>query len=398
MQRFYKILIAFGTRPELIKLAPVIKILDSYHHVITVNTGQHTTLLQQALETFKIKPDINLGCENIDLVDNFCSIAKNFRKVLKELNPDFILVQGDTLTTFSIAFVAFMEKKPIIHLEAGLRSGNKFSPFPEEMNRVLTDALADVYLTPTLKARELLLREGKREDRIFTIGNTIVDALLYLISNMNLSDAYKRLSKYLMIDLNNTKEKSIVLITSHRRENIGAPLEKICKAVRILSQKYKNCYFIWTLHKNPLVRSVIAKEFVDIPKNIIFVEALPYDLFILLMKDSRVILTDSGGIQEEAPTFKKPVLILRETTERPEILECGLGFLVGSDIDKIEETFSRVYDKSFNLSFNPFGDGKASQRFFNLLRCDNFYQFIKEYPKTYDLDLSSCKNKIDEFV
>ncbi|MEM4619905.1 MAG: UDP-N-acetylglucosamine 2-epimerase (non-hydrolyzing), partial [Desulfurococcaceae archaeon] len=347
MSKHYKILVAFGTRPELIKLAPIIKGLAPYHQVITINTGQHTTLLQQALETFEIEPNFNLGCENIDLVNNFCSIALSFRNVLKEFDPDFIVVQGDTLTTFSVSFVAFMEKKPVIHLEAGLRSGNKFSPFPEEMNRILTDALADVYLAPTVKARELLLREGKRGDRIFTIGNTIVDALLYLISNMNPSDVYKRLSKYLMIDLKKTKEKSIVLITSHRRENIGEPLEKICKAVRILSQKYKNCYFIWTLHKNPLVRSVITKEFVNFPENVIFIEALPYDLFIFLMKESRIILTDSGGIQEEAPTFKKPVLILRETTERPEILECGLGFLVGSDIEKIEETFRRVYDKSF---------------------------------------------------
>ncbi|MEM1724393.1 MAG: UDP-N-acetylglucosamine 2-epimerase (non-hydrolyzing), partial [Thermoplasmata archaeon] len=347
---------------------------------------------------FAMKPNLNLGCQNIDLVDNFCSIVQNSRKVLRELNPDFVLVQGDTLTTFSVSFVAFMEKKPVIHLEAGLRSGNKFSPFPEEMNRILTDALADVYLAPTVKARELLLREGKRGDRIFTIGNTIVDALLYLISNMNPSDVYKRLSKYLIIDLKNTKEKSIVLITSHRRENIGEPLEKICKAVRILSQKYKNCYFIWTLHKNPLVRSVITKEFVNIPENVIFIEALPYDLFIFLMKESRIILTDSGGIQEEAPTFKKPVLILRETTERPEILECGLGFLVGSDIEKIEETFRKVYDKSFDLSFNPFGDGKASQRFLDLIQCDNFYQFIKEYPRTHDLDLSECRAQINEFV
>lgn len=398
MSKHYKILVAFGTRPELIKLAPIIKTLDPNHQVITLNTGQHTTLLQQALETFAMKPNLNLGCQNIDLVDNFCSIVQNSRKVLRELNPDFVLVQGDTLTTFSVSFVAFMEKKPVIHLEAGLRSGNKFSPFPEEMNRILTDAIADVYLTPTLKARELLIREGKREDRIFTIGNTIVDALLYLISNINLSDAYKRLTEYLMIDLNKMKDKSIVLITSHRRENIGEPLEKICKAVRILSQKYKDCYFIWSLHKNPLVRSVITKEFVNIPENIIFVEALPYDLFILLMKDSKVILTDSGGIQEEAPTFKKPVLILRETTERPEILECGLGFLVGSNIEKIEETFERVYNKSFNLSFNPFGDGKASQRFLDLLQCDNFYQFIKDYPSTYHLDLSECKAKIDEFL
>lgn len=397
----YKILIAFGTRPELIKLAPVINVLRRREKLILVNSGQHSQLLDQALHSFNIAPDINLFCENPDLLQNFHDMSLRMRDVIYQTDPDFILVQGDTLTTFATSIVAFLMKKPIIHLEAGLRSKSKYSPFPEEIFRIMTDDVAEVYLTPTEKAKQNLLSEGKRADRIFTVGNTIVDALNFIIRKINTEQGYCILLDNLKIGADKYRNMSKVLITTHRRENIGEPLKNICYAVKKLCNIYRDFIFIWILHRNPWVRSVIEREFMDRPDNLVFIEALPYELFLLLMKDCILLMSDSGGVQEEAPSLGKPVIILRDTTERPEIIETGLGYLVGSDIEKIIATFEDVYNKFGEgvqrRTINPFGDGRASERFLKLIECEVFHEFIRQYPRSSFMSLEDCRKFIDEF-
>lgn len=397
------VVIAFGTRPEAIKFAPVIKELSSLCKCIIINTGQHTELLDQVLDLFKIRPHYSLGCQDIDLISNFGCISKKLKEILPSIKPDLIMVQGDTLSTYAVAFVGSMEKIPVIHLESGLRSKDKFSPFPEEMYRILTDALADIYLPPTQKAKENLLNEGKRQDRIFVVGNTVIDALLYIMQKINYEETFDRLLNTLNLSSSQYKNEEKVFITAHRRENIGEPLRNICKAIKSLCSKYKDILFIWSLHRNPLVRKIIFEEFKNKPKNLVFTEALSYDLTLLLMKDSTIIFTDSGGIQEEAPTFKKPVLILRETTERMEVVETGFGFLVGYDPEKIANTFDfLIKDTSYLLSLskkeNPFGDGKATERILKLFQCEKFQQFVVGYPLTIKEDLNECKKVVDEFI
>lgn len=397
------IMLAFGTRPEAIKFAPIIKEFSSICKCIIVNTGQHTELLEQVLEIFEIKPHYSLGCQNIDLIKNFYCISKKLREVLTSIRPDLIMVQGDTLSTYAVTFVGFMEKIPVVHLEAGLRSKNKFAPFPEEMYRILTDSLADIYLPPTQQAKQNLLTEGKKIDRIFVVGNTVVDALFYLMQKINYKEAYDRLFKVLNITSSQYKNEEKVFITAHRRENIGEPLRNICKAIKNLCSKYKDVLFIWALHRNPLVRKVIFEELKSKPANLLLIEALPYDLTLLLIKDSTIILTDSGGIQEEAPSFQKPVLILRETTERIEAVDTGFGFLVGHDPEKIINTFDFLimntsYLLSLNKKKNPFGDGRTTKRILKLFRCERFQQFIKGYPFTVEEDLNECKEVVDEFI
>lgn len=258
------------------------------------------------------------------------------------------MVQGDPLSTFAVAFIGFMEKIPVVHLEAGLRSKNKFAPFPVESFRVLTEDLADIYLAPTLLSKKNLLKEGKSPDRIFLVGNTVVDALNYILHHIDLKKAYDCLLKLLKLTEDEYTKRPKVFITAHRRENIGEPLRNICKAIRHLCISHREILFIQSLHKNPLVREIIFDELSSHPDNLLLTEALPYDLTFLMMKDALMILTDSGGIQEEAPSFKKPVLILRETTERVETVEAGFGFLVGNDPEKIISTFkSLLLNSSF---------------------------------------------------
>ncbi len=400
----YTILVSFGTRPELIKLAPVIKKLEKSKewNIKIVASGQHKELIENLLELFDIKLDYNLGCSNSDLLQNSECISRKLRDVIEKENPKLVLVQGDTLTTYVTSFVAFMEKIPVIHIEAGLRSEDKYSPFPEEMFRVLTDELSDIYIAPTFRAYSKLLQEGKREDRIFLMGNTVVDALNMIMERMDEGQIYQLLGRRLNINPDTLKSQPKVLITSHRRESIGEPLRAICRAVEKLSQEYSETLFIWSLHKNPMVRRIVLEELKEHPQNLILTEALSYPETILMLRDADVVLTDSGGIQEEIPTFKKPVLVLRDVTERNETIEYGFGFIVGRDEDKIVETFKKVYKNQTFLEKlkhlpNPYGDGLASDRLIALLKCEKFLKFIREYPKSSKEAMHECKSLVSEF-
>lgn len=390
-----KTLVAFGTRPEAVKLAPVIKKLD---HIIVLNTGQHRELLQPVLELFNIKPNYNLDCFNPDLLTNFHCISLGTREVIRKEEPDVVMVQGDTLTTFAVSFAAFLEKVPIIHLEAGLRSKDKLSPFPEEMFRLLTDDLADVYLVPTKKAYMNLVLEGKREDRIFIVGNTVIDALHLALEYMDEDKEYKELSEFIGIKEESFKAMDKVLITSHRRESFGEPMRRICRAVKRIAIEYPDTLFLWSLHKNPEVRKVVLEELNYRPENLVLSEALSYTHTVLMLRDSEVILTDSGGIQEEAPTFGKPVLVLRDVTERIEAYEAGFSFIVGTDEENIVETFRSVYKnqslkEELSKKPNPYGDGKSADRIKFLYKCESFRNLLKSYKeKGYLGGLDDCKN------
>lgn len=400
----WKILIVFGTRPELIKLAPIIQKLKDLKdwNTIVVASGQHKELIEPILPLFDIQIHYNLSCSNIDLIENSTCISKSLVEILRKERPNLILVQGDTLTTYVASFVAFLEKIPIVHLEAGLRSRNKFSPFPEEIYRILTDDLSDVFLAPTEKAYENLILEGKREDRIFLIGNTVVDALNMVLQRLDQDKLYSTLGLKLKIDSSILKSEPKVLITSHRRENIGEPLKKICRAVKALALKYPEIIFIWSLHKNPMVRQIVINELREHPKNLILTEALSYPETVLLLRDSILVMTDSGGIQEEVPSFRKAVLVLRNVTERSETIEYGFGFLVGQEEEKIINTFKYVYEnKEFQNRLdsipNPYGDGLSSERFVALLKCDKFLSFLAEYPNSDREVLDECKSLVGQF-
>ncbi|GAB4538459.1 MAG: UDP-N-acetylglucosamine 2-epimerase (non-hydrolyzing) [Thermodesulfovibrionia bacterium] len=390
-----KIFIVFGTRPEVIKLAPVVFSLKERFDVRVVSTGQHLELTQQVINFFRLRPHYSFGCmtEKPDLEILHECIQKEMRIAIDKEEPDLIIVQGDTLTTYAAAFVGFMLKKPVFHVEAGLRSFRKYSPFPEEVLRVLVSRLVDFHFAPTHGACENLLSEGIRKDRILITGNTVVDALLLAQRLMDEKSAIKEVSSYVPEFEGIIKRKRLILITAHRRENIGEPLKRICDAIWSLSQRYKGAFFLWPLHRNPDVRSVILDELSKRPDNIAFTEALSYQGMIYLMKRSYILMTDSGGIQEEASAFGKPVMVLRDTTERPEIVDTGIGFLVGSDVKRIVDVFSELYENkrlyaSISMIKNPFGDGKASKRVRDFLMLENVRSFIKTYP-------SSCMDVLD---
>ncbi|MHA2620936.1 MAG: non-hydrolyzing UDP-N-acetylglucosamine 2-epimerase [bacterium JZ-2024 1] len=399
------LLVSFGTRPELIKLAPIIKKLESAEdwRVAVVASGQHKDLAEKVIKFFDIKVHHNCGCSKMDLLRNHYCIDRGLRQIIRVEKPDLVLVQGDTLTTFASSLSAFLEKVPVVHLEAGLRSGDKLSPFPEEVFRVLTDDISDVYLAPTARAYTHLLKEGKREDRIFLTGNTVVDALNMVIERMDRDTEYASLGDTLRLEASVLKTRPKVLITSHRRESIGTPLRNICRAVSRLAVRHPEAIFLWSLHKNPNVRKIILQELTHAPENLLLMEALSYTETLLMLMDSEVILTDSGGIQEEAPTFGKPILILRETTERPETVEYGFGILVGRDEENIVESFERVYGNRSLLERlktipNPYGDGRASDRFLKLLRCQRFLRFVRRFPESRTEALYECKKMVGEFV
>ncbi|MFN3479039.1 MAG: non-hydrolyzing UDP-N-acetylglucosamine 2-epimerase [Thermodesulfovibrionales bacterium] len=384
-----KIFIVFGTRPEAIKLAPVIYRLRNKFDVKVVSTGQHLELTHQVIDFFRLKPDYSFGCmtDKPDLEKLYECIQKEMRIAIDKEDPDLIIVQGDTLTAYAAAFVGFMLKKPVFHVEAGLRSFNKYSPFPEEMLRVLISRLVDFHFAPTLMAYKNLLSEGIRKDRIIITGNTVVDALLLAQKLLDEKAALEELSGYYPNIEMLLRTKRLSLITVHRRENIGMPLREICRAIRFLSERHKDTLFLWPLHKNPEVREIVLEELMNKKENIMFTEALSYQTMIYLMKRSHILMTDSGGIQEEAPAFGKPVMILRDVTERPEIVDVGIGFLVGSDKDRIIKLFSQFYEdeniyKAISEKINPFGDGKASERILQFLLREVVRDFINGYPSS----------------
>ncbi len=395
-----KIFIVFGTRPEAIKLAPLIYKLRDQNNMCVVSSGQHLELLNQVLDFYKIKPDYSFGCmmDGQDLEELYKCIHRKMRIAIDMEDPDLIIVQGDTFTTYSAAFVGGMLKKPVFHVEAGLRTGKKFFPFPEEMLRSLVSRIADIHFAPTRKAANNLLAEGIREDRIFITGNTVVDAL-YLAKK--LLDEKKILMEITQNDpkiIEMLNGRRLILVTSHRRENIGDPLVNICRTMKSLGDKYKDALFLWPLHMNPEVREIIQREMGDRPENIFITEAFTYPTMVYLMQRSFIILSDSGGIQEEAATMGKPVIILRESTERPEVLESGYGFLTEDDEQKVLDIFGKLYannngHKDLARRANPFGDGKAAERIHRFLQRKEIRAFIHNYPASAEAVLA-IKNGI----
>lgn len=353
-----KVFLVFGTRPEAIKMYPVYKALKAYKDIQTtvVITSQHQEMLLQVIDLFNI--DVNYDLHVMEDKQTLTKITVNVLKGLKEIfetdKPNLTLVHGDTTTTFTSALASFYEKIPVGHVEAGLRTYNKFSPFPEEMNRKLTDDLTDLYFAPTERAREALIKEGVDNNKIFVTGNTVVDALLEI------------LKKDIKVTLPFDEDARFIVVTAHRRENWGKPMENICKAVDIISKKFTDYKIIFSVHKNPIVRETVNRILKD-NKNVFLVEPIDYLTFIKLLSKSTLILTDSGGIQEEAPTLKKPVILMRDATERPEAVESGVVKLVGTDTNKIVEEVSNLlsnntYYQEMITNNNPFGDGFAGER------------------------------------
>ncbi len=358
-----KILILFGTRPEAIKLAPVIKELEKEKRKFKVEvciTGQHRHILDQVLETFRIKPDFDLQIMRKDqnLFDINVRILQGLENLLEKRKPDLIIVQGDTTTAFVSALAAYYTKRKIGHVEAGLRTADKFAPFPEEMNRRLISHLADFHFAPTTQARNNLLKEGVVFKNILVTGNTVIDAL-YLALRMNPKIELPILRKI------NPKHK-IILVTAHRRESFGKPFQNICQALKAIAQRNHNVEIIYPVHPNPNIR-IPAHQILEKIERIHLIAPLDYLPFIHLMKKSYLILTDSGGIQEEGPALGKPVLVLREKTERPEAIQAGTARLVGINKKKIISETERLLNSNYEYQKmakkkNPFGDGKASQR------------------------------------
>ncbi|MFX0205355.1 MAG: non-hydrolyzing UDP-N-acetylglucosamine 2-epimerase [Candidatus Hodarchaeota archaeon] len=355
-------MLVIGTRPEAIKMAPVIQELRKYPEkikTIVLITGQHDELLNQALELFKISPDYNLKVmeDNQSLTNITMKVLSGMEEILMEVNPALILTQGDTTTTFAASLAGFYKKVLIGHIEAGLRTNNKYYPFPEEINRTLVSTLADFHYAPTKSAAKNLLRQGIEKEKVYVTGNTVIDALLYMIDNDYTFD--------FDFDMNFDK-KRVILVTAHRRENFGKPLENICLAIKEILDREEDVQVIYPIHLNPNVRKTV-KDILQSVERIHLIEPLDYKSFVNLMSRCYLILTDSGGIQEEAPSLGKPVLVLRNETERPEAVGAGTVRIVGTDRERIVTNVlillnnQAAYQK-MSHAINPYGDGKASQR------------------------------------
>ncbi|MBE6343653.1 MAG: UDP-N-acetylglucosamine 2-epimerase (non-hydrolyzing) [Lentimicrobiaceae bacterium] len=380
-----KVLLVFGTRPEAIKMAPLVKKFqeDSEFQTIVCVTAQHREMLDQVLDIFDIKPDydLNIMKQGQDLYDITSRVLLGLRDVLSETNLDVVLVHGDTTTSTAAALAAFYKQIPVAHVEAGLRTNNIYSPWPEEMNRRITGRIATYHLAPTELSRQNLLKENVDNQNIIITGNTVIDALLWVVnkikSDANLADTLQINIKNNGYDIDRIEDKrKLVLITGHRRENFGEGFRNICNAIKTLSIKYPDVDFVYPMHLNPNVRKPIAEIFgndKDKSGNTFFIEPLDYLNFIFLMEKADIILTDSGGIQEEAPSLGKPVLVMRNNTERPEALEAGTVKLVGTDYDKIINEVSELLDneESYNKmskAVNPYGDGSACKRIVDFLK------------------------------
>lgn len=371
-----KIMLVFGTRPEAIKMAPLVKEFqkhpDQFETIVCV-TGQHREMLDQVLHLFDIKPDydLNIMKQGQDLYDVTARVLVGMRDVLKEARPDVVLVHGDTTTSTASALAAFYQQIPVGHVEAGLRTHNIYSPWPEEMNRLITSRIATYNFSPTPLSKQNLLMEGVSEDKIMVTGNTVIDAL-YAVVNKIKNDVQmnSQLQEILKAAGYNIERldgnRRLVLITGHRRENFGDGFINMCSAIKKLTEKYPAVDFIYPMHLNPNVRKPIREVFGEenaIP-NMFFIEPLEYLPFVFLMEKSDVVLTDSGGIQEEAPGLGKPVLVMRDTTERPEALDAGTVKLVGTNYNKIVKEVSDLLDDESNYNtmskaINPYGDGMA---------------------------------------
>ena len=380
------VMLVFGTRPEAIKMAPLVKAFqaasDSFRTLVCV-TGQHREMLDQVLHIFDIRPDydLNIMKQGQDLYDVTSRVLLGLREVLKEARPDVVLVHGDTTTSTAAALAAFYAQIPVGHVEAGLRTHNIYSPWPEEMNRQLTGRMATWHFAPTPLSRQNLLAENVAEAQITVTGNTVIDALYWVVDKIK-HDA--SLSQQLDAELQRagydverlSGGRKLVLITGHRRENFGDGFIHMCTAIKDLTQRYPQVDFVYPMHLNPNVRKPIHEVFgQDLSGlgNMFFIEPLEYLSFVHLMEKSHIVLTDSGGIQEEAPGLGKPVLVMRDTTERPEALTAGTVKLVGTDYDKIVSAVSTLLDDeaayaAMSHAVNPYGDGKACGRIVETLK------------------------------
>ena len=380
-----KVMLVFGTRPEAIKMAPLVKEFQKQPkrvETVVCVTGQHREMLDQVLKIFDIKPDydLNIMKQGQDLYDVTARVLTGMRDVLKEVKPDVVLVHGDTTTSTAAALATFYQQIPVGHVEAGLRTHNIYSPWPEEMNRLLTGRLATYHFSPTPLSRNNLIKESIDDRNIIVTGNTVIDALYWVVdkikNNKELNNELENVLSKAGYDVNRLNNgKKLELITGHRRENFGDGFINMCTAIKDLMVKYPDVDFVYPMHLNPNVRKPIHEVFgenLSGLKNMFFIEPLEYLSFVYLMEKSSIVLTDSGGIQEEAPGLGKPVLVMRNTTERPEALNAGTVKLVGTDYNKIvNEVSSLIDDKAayekMSKAVNPYGDGLACGRIVNAL-------------------------------
>ena len=380
-----KVLFTFGTRPEAIKMAPVISAFMNDDSIITkiVLTAQHREMLDQVLSIFDIKGDYdyNIMTEKQSLEFITTSVLERFTSTLKEESPDLVFVHGDTTTTFASALASFYQNIPVAHIEAGLRSWDLRNPYPEEMNRKLADSLSDLHFCPTKTAKDNLIKENVKSKGIYITGNTVVDALTSIIKVIERNNYFVN---------NRSGDSKIILLTMHRRESLGDPMKEVMESIRDVIIQNKDSRLIFPVHKNPYVREIVFPVFEGVNR-VELIEPLDYLSFIKLMKESYIIVSDSGGIQEEAPTLKKPVLLTRKVTERPEGIESGVVKLVGTDSKTIKRELNKLlndkdYYESFVAKENPFGDGYASLR---------ILKFVKEF---FNLPINSEEvSKLGEF-
>jgi UDP-N-acetylglucosamine 2-epimerase (non-hydrolysing) len=369
-----KVLFVFGTRPEAIKMAPVIKALQRYperFETLVCVTAQHRQMLDQVLELFEIVPnyDLDIMKPGQDLFDITCNVLQGLKGVLEKVRPDIVLVHGDTTTTMAAALAAFYCRIPVGHVEAGLRTHNKFAPFPEEVNRTVAGVLSDIHFAPTESARQNLLREGIADESITVTGNTVIDALLVVVAKLRhdatLQTEMAQRFSFLQ------ERKWLILVTGHRRENFGEGFENICLALKEIAETHADVEIVYPVHLNPNVQEPVRRILSDCP-SVHLIEPQDYLPFVWLMDRSYLIITDSGGVQEEAPSLGKPVLVMRDTTERPEAVTAGTVKLVGTDRAKIVATARQLltdptaYD-AMSEAHNPYGDGKAAERITEIL-------------------------------
>lgn len=374
-----KVLVVFGTRPEAIKMAPLVKALqsDSFFDAKLAVTAQHREMLDQVLALFSLQPDYDLDVmrPGQDLYDVTSKVLLGLRDVLSDFRPDLVLVHGDTATTFAGTLAAFYQQIPVGHVEAGLRTGDLYSPWPEEANRQLTGRLARWHFAPTERNKNALLAEGVSGDDVLVTGNTVIDALQWVVQKVEetpalQSEIHDALSVAgLQVDLTGQR---YVLITGHRRENFGSGFENICQALKTLAETNPGVHFVYPVHLNPNVQGPV-KRLLDGLANIHLIEPLSYEPFVYLMQNAYLVLTDSGGVQEEAPGLGKPVLVMRDTTERPEAVDAGTVRLVGTESSVICDAVQQLLDdqlvyEHMSLAHNPYGDGKACSRIIEFLK------------------------------
>lgn len=366
-----KIAVFMGTRPEAIKLAPVVAALAQADGLepYVVNAGQHREMIQQVVDLFNIHVNAELQVmqPNQTLAGLTSKLIERATSLLEEVKPDFVLVQGDTTTAMSAALASFYQKIPVGHVEAGLRTGNIWSPFPEEMNRLMVSRLAELHFAPTEKSQQALLDEKTPCEKVLVTGNTVVDALLMEIERQRQPDIQSQIEAQLQEILGGSVPKdSLILVTGHRRENFGGGFEQICSAIEQLAVKFPEMTIVYPVHLNPNVQEIVHARLGEL-ENVRLIAPQPYSEFVALAASSRLILTDSGGVQEEAPSLGKPVLVMRDTTERPEGVSAGTVKIVGADADRIVTEATKLltdqsaYDAMANVS-NPYGDGNASKR------------------------------------